>query len=100
MCVCGQINEFVKLARAAKINALIISHLRNQMPTMMGKAKAQQNMIDNLQLEFNKVGAIHSPRKAVWQCRGGQNEERKGAGFAYGPQISGRVVGACSLQSL
>ena len=50
-----QINEFVKRARAAKIHAYIIGHLKNQMPAMMGKAKAQQKLKDNLEDEFAKV---------------------------------------------
>ena len=50
-----QINEFVKRARAAKIHAYIISHLKKQMPAMMGKAKAQQKLIENLEGEFAKV---------------------------------------------
>ncbi|KAG0448333.1 hypothetical protein HPP92_027896 [Vanilla planifolia] len=50
-----RINEFVKRARAAKIHAYIISHLKKEMPSMMGKAKAQQRLIDNLEDEFLKV---------------------------------------------
>jgi len=50
-----QINEFVKRARAVVIHAYIISHLKKQMPTMIGKAKAQQKLIDNLDVEFGKV---------------------------------------------
>ncbi|XP_015582116.2 EH domain-containing protein 1 isoform X2 [Ricinus communis] len=50
-----RINEFVKRARAAKIHAYIISHLKKAMPTMVGKAKAQQRLIDNLGEEFGKV---------------------------------------------
>ena len=50
-----QINEFVKRARAAKIHAYIISHLKKEMPAMMGKAKAQQRLTDNLEDEFAKV---------------------------------------------
>ncbi|URE03825.1 Dynamin family [Musa troglodytarum] len=50
-----KINEFVKRARAAKIHAYIISHLRSQMPSMLGKAKAQQRLINNLENEFAKV---------------------------------------------
>lgn len=50
-----RINEFVKRARAAKIHSYIISHLRKEMPAMMGKAKAQQRLIDNLEDEFKKV---------------------------------------------
>ncbi|XP_057460470.1 EH domain-containing protein 1-like [Actinidia eriantha] len=50
-----RINEFVKRARAAKIHAYIISHLKKEMPAMMGKAKAQRRLIDNLSDEFAKV---------------------------------------------
>ncbi|KAJ7960826.1 EH domain-containing protein 1 [Quillaja saponaria] len=50
-----RINEFVKRARAAKIHAYIISHLKKEMPAMMGKAKAQQKLINNLEDEFGKV---------------------------------------------
>ncbi|CAL9107586.1 unnamed protein product [Musa acuminata var. zebrina] len=50
-----RINEFVKRARAAKIHAYIISHLKKEMPSMMGKAKAQQRLVDNLEDEFVKV---------------------------------------------
>lgn len=50
-----QINEFVKRARAAKIHAFIISHLKKEMPAMMGKAKTQQKLIDNLEDVFAKV---------------------------------------------
>ncbi|OIW00078.1 hypothetical protein TanjilG_26415 [Lupinus angustifolius] len=51
----SRINEFVKRARSAKIHAYIISHLRKEMPAIMGKAKAQQQLIDNLEDEFRKV---------------------------------------------
>ncbi|KAG2403499.1 EH domain-containing protein [Vigna angularis] len=50
-----KINEFVKRARSAVIHAYIVSHLKKQMPTMIGKAKAQQKLIDNLGDEFVKV---------------------------------------------
>ncbi|BAT80672.1 hypothetical protein LR48_Vigan07g025600 [Vigna angularis] len=50
-----RINEFVKRARAAKIHAYIISHLKKEMPAMIGKSKAQQKLIDNLAAEFGKV---------------------------------------------
>ncbi|KAL6567515.1 hypothetical protein OROGR_001183 [Orobanche gracilis] len=49
------INEFVKRARAVKIHAYIISHLKKEMPTLMGKAKAQKRLIENLENVFGKV---------------------------------------------
>lgn len=60
-----QINEFVKRARAAKIHAYIISHLKKEMPAMMGKAKAQQRLIDNLADEFGKVSSL-SPSLSMY----------------------------------
>lgn len=53
-----QINEFVKRARQAKIHAYIIGQLKKEMPAMIGKAKAQQRLIDNLEDEFGKVRFI------------------------------------------
>lgn len=50
-----RINEFVKRARAAKIHAYIIGHLKKEMPAMIGKAKTQQRLVDNLGDEFAKV---------------------------------------------
>ncbi|XP_010544277.1 PREDICTED: EH domain-containing protein 1 [Tarenaya hassleriana] len=54
-----RINEFVKRARAAKIHAYIISHLKKEMPALMGKAKVQQKLIDNLEDVFGKVQREH-----------------------------------------
>jgi hypothetical protein len=45
----------VKRARAAKVHAHIVSHLKKEMPAMMGKAKAQQKLLDSLDEQFAKV---------------------------------------------
>ncbi|KAJ7544017.1 hypothetical protein O6H91_09G061700 [Diphasiastrum complanatum] len=50
-----RVSEFVKRARAAKIHAYLIAHLKKEMPAMMGKIKAKQRLIDNLEEEFAKV---------------------------------------------
>uniref|UniRef100_M8BT34 EH domain-containing protein 1 n=1 Tax=Aegilops tauschii TaxID=37682 RepID=M8BT34_AEGTA len=53
---CGRrINEFVKRARSAKVHAHIVGHLKNQMPALMGKAKAQQKLLETLDEQFAKV---------------------------------------------
>jgi len=54
-----KVNEFVKRIRAAKIHCLILGHLKNKMPTMMGKQKAQDKMVANLEEEFYKVQQEH-----------------------------------------
>lgn len=54
-----QINEFVKRARAAKVHAHIVSHLKKEMPALMGKAKAQQKLLNSLDEQFAKVTTRH-----------------------------------------
>ncbi|PUZ49423.1 hypothetical protein GQ55_7G324800 [Panicum hallii var. hallii] len=57
-----RINEFVKRARAAKVHAHIVSHLKKEMPALMGKAKAQQKLLDSLDEQFAKVQKeLHLP---------------------------------------
>ncbi|KAM3201571.1 EH domain-containing protein 1 [Capsicum annuum] len=53
-----RINEFVKRARAAKIHSYIISHLKKEMPALMGKSKTQQKLIQNLDNIFEKVSFL------------------------------------------
>ncbi|KAA8527010.1 hypothetical protein F0562_008761 [Nyssa sinensis] len=65
-----RINEFVKRARAVKIHAHIIAHLKKEMPAMMGKAKTQQRLVDNLADEFGKVQREHHlPGRGFPKCR-------------------------------
>eukprot|EP01105_Mastigella_eilhardi_P010128 TRINITY_DN2371_c0_g1_i1.p1 TRINITY_DN2371_c0_g1~~TRINITY_DN2371_c0_g1_i1.p1 ORF type:complete len:507 (-),score=167.34 TRINITY_DN2371_c0_g1_i1:109-1629(-) len=50
-----KVNELVKRARLAKVHAYIIAHLRDQMPAMIGKKSKQDDLIQNLNHEYNKV---------------------------------------------
>ncbi|KAI3769156.1 hypothetical protein L6452_00256 [Arctium lappa] len=54
-----RINEFVKRARSAKIHAYIMNQLKKEMPSWIGKAKAQQRLIDNLESVFEKIQKDH-----------------------------------------
>lgn len=47
-----KINELVKRVRLAKVHAYIISHLKDQMPMIMGQAKKQEKLISNLDETF------------------------------------------------
>ena len=55
----AQVNEFVKRVRAAKIHVLIMGHLRKQMPSMMGKQKAQDKLLRDLPTHFAHVQREH-----------------------------------------
>eukprot|EP00123_Amoebidium_parasiticum_P012673 comp21514_c0_seq2/m.29863 comp21514_c0_seq2/g.29863 ORF comp21514_c0_seq2/g.29863 comp21514_c0_seq2/m.29863 type:complete len:260 (-) comp21514_c0_seq2:971-1750(-) len=50
-----KINELVKRARAAKVHALLISHLKAQMPSMFWKQSKQQELLDKMEDQFWQV---------------------------------------------
>ncbi|KAI8904539.1 P-loop containing nucleoside triphosphate hydrolase protein [Powellomyces hirtus] len=54
-----KINEIVKRTRMAKVHALIISHLRKEMPGFFGKKDKQDDLITNLEAEFMKLERLH-----------------------------------------
>ncbi|OBZ85862.1 EH domain-containing protein 2 [Choanephora cucurbitarum] len=50
-----KVNEIVKRARLARVHALIISHLKKEMPSMFGKKKKQEALLNRLDQEFIKI---------------------------------------------
>ncbi|KAI7886535.1 hypothetical protein K492DRAFT_156140 [Lichtheimia hyalospora FSU 10163] len=50
-----KINEIVKRARLARVHALIIGHLKKEMPSMFGKKKKRNALLNNLDQEFMKI---------------------------------------------
>ncbi|KAI8365255.1 P-loop containing nucleoside triphosphate hydrolase protein [Radiomyces spectabilis] len=50
-----KINEIVKRARMARVHALIIGHLKKEMPSMFGKKKKQEALLSRLDQEFLKI---------------------------------------------
>jgi len=55
-----KVNELVKRTRLAKVHALIIGHLKDNMPSMWGFEKAQKKLTDGIVEEFRKVQIKHS----------------------------------------
>lgn len=50
-----KVNEMIKRVKQARVHALLLNHLRDQMPTMFGKSAKQAKLIQFLNLEFTKV---------------------------------------------
>lgn len=50
-----KVNEIVKRARLARVHALIIGHLKKEMPSMFGKKKKQEKLLQHLDQEFIKI---------------------------------------------
>ncbi|KAI8638659.1 P-loop containing nucleoside triphosphate hydrolase protein [Parasitella parasitica] len=50
-----KVNEIVKRARLARVHALIIGHLKKEMPSMFGKKKKQGKLLEHLDQEFIKI---------------------------------------------
>ena len=55
-----KINELVKRVRLCKVHAYIISYLKEQMPSMFGKEKAQRDLINDLPNVFRTVMKRHN----------------------------------------
>ena len=55
-----KISEFVKRVRSLKIHCLILSSLRESMPTMFGKETKQQKLVSRLEETFLKVQQKHN----------------------------------------
>mmetsp|Transcript_2401 Transcript_2401/g.3645 ORF Transcript_2401/g.3645 Transcript_2401/m.3645 type:complete len:531 (-) Transcript_2401:775-2367(-) len=51
-------NEMVKRAKMCRVHALIITHLKKQMPSMFGRKKAQAELVKQLEQEFGKIHLI------------------------------------------
>ncbi|KAM9964186.1 hypothetical protein ACTFIW_005845 [Dictyostelium discoideum] len=52
-----KVNDLVKRSRLVKVHALILNHLRSEMP-VFGKEKKQAELIANLDKEFQKISLI------------------------------------------
>ena len=50
-----KINDLVKRARHVKVHALLIGHLKSKMPSYMGKAAAQQKLLEGMGEVFRAV---------------------------------------------
>ncbi|CAO3633758.1 unnamed protein product [Mucor hiemalis] len=50
-----KVNEIVKRARLARVHAIIIGHLKKEMPSMFGKKKKRDELLNNLDQEFIKI---------------------------------------------
>jgi len=57
--VVRKINEVVKRARAARVHALIIDHIRSQLPSFFGRERALQQILANLGPEFKTISRAH-----------------------------------------
>ncbi|ORZ13031.1 P-loop containing nucleoside triphosphate hydrolase protein, partial [Absidia repens] len=50
-----KVNDIVKRAKMARVHALIIGHLKKEMPSMFGKKKKSAKLLENLDVEFQKI---------------------------------------------
>ncbi|CAL1139911.1 unnamed protein product [Cladocopium goreaui] len=50
-----KLNDLIKRARLARVLAFLLNHLRNKMPSFMGKSKEQKRLIDNLAAVYQEI---------------------------------------------
>uniref|UniRef100_A0A095C7R7 EH domain-containing protein 1 n=1 Tax=Schistosoma haematobium TaxID=6185 RepID=A0A095C7R7_SCHHA len=54
-----KLNDMIRRARLAKVHAYIIGHLKKQMPSIVGKNKKKQELINNLQQIYDSISRLH-----------------------------------------
>jgi len=50
-----KVNELVKRARLVRVHAIILSHLKSKMPALFGKESKQNELLNNLDVEFEEI---------------------------------------------
>ena len=50
-----KLNDLIKRARLARVLAFLLNHLRNKMPSFMGKSKEQKRLIDSLATVYGEI---------------------------------------------
>lgn len=55
-----KLNDFIKRARLAKVHAYVISELKNQMPSVFGKDKKRDQLLNKLGDVYQKIQREHS----------------------------------------
>ena len=50
-----KLNELIKRAKLAKVHAIILAHLRSEMPTLFGKQTKKEQLIKELAIVFNTL---------------------------------------------
>ncbi|CAH8463246.1 unnamed protein product [Schistosoma intercalatum] len=55
-----KLNDMIRRARLAKVHAYIIGHLKKQMPSIVGKNKKKQELINNLQQIYDSISRLHN----------------------------------------
>ena len=50
-----KLNELIKRAKLAKVHAIILAHLRSEMPTLFGKQAKKEQLIKELAIVFNTL---------------------------------------------
>ncbi|CAF4521631.1 unnamed protein product, partial [Rotaria magnacalcarata] len=55
-----KLNDLIKRARLAKVHALIVSELRESMPSVFGKDSKRKELINKLHLVYEKIQREHN----------------------------------------
>uniref|UniRef100_A0A3Q0KCZ7 Eh domain containing/past-1-related n=1 Tax=Schistosoma mansoni TaxID=6183 RepID=A0A3Q0KCZ7_SCHMA len=54
-----KLNDMIRRARLAKVHAYLIGHLKKEMPSIVGKNKKKQELINNLQQIYDTISRLH-----------------------------------------
>jgi EH domain-containing protein 3/EH domain-containing protein 1 len=92
--VIRRLNDVIKRARQVKVHAYILSHLRDQMPMMFGKAAKQEKLVKNLHVEFTAVQRQHGLPVGDFPEFERYQERLRSFDFDQIPRLSNRAMQA------
>jgi len=87
-----KLNDLIKRARLAKVHAYIISHLHDSMPRMLGKDKAKNNLIKDLEKIFQSLASKHRISIGDFPKVSTMQEHLRGQDFSKFKSLSSSMI--------
>ena len=87
-----KLNDLIKRARLAKVQAYIVSGLGRQMPSLFGKEKKKQELIKNLGSLYSQLQQEHQVSPGDFPDLAKMQEQLEGMDFTKFPVLDKRLI--------
>ena len=90
-----KLNDLIKRARLARVLAFLLNHLRNKMPSFMGKSKEQKRLIDNLPAVYQEIAKEKGLAMGDFPDPNMMKEKLEKMDFTKFPKLDKKTFGRC-----
>ena len=88
-----KVNEMIKRARLAKVQAFILTQLKNEMPSLFGKQSKKDDLIENLDKVFNSIHKARQVPVGDFPSCKGMREKLEEYDFTRFPKLQPGLLG-------